>query len=96
MPGMVFIISLFLILQVGQLTTTGGEQVLLQRDAVGARAADTLYTYSYFRGMFSGSWSTATAANVLNGLFGMLLVVAAYRLARAFGFLDISPGKAGA
>jgi putative aldouronate transport system permease protein len=95
MPGMIFIISLFLILQIGQITTTGGEQVLLQREAVGSRAADTLYTYGYFHGLFGGAWSVSTAAGVLNGVFGLVLIVACYRVARRFGF-NVSPGKSDA
>ncbi|MBV8083873.1 MAG: sugar ABC transporter permease [Chloroflexi bacterium] len=95
MPGLIFIISLFLILQIGQITTTGGEQVLLQRDAVGSRAADTLYTYTYFHGIFGGAWSISTAAGLMNGLFSLLIIIGSYRLARRYGF-NVSPGKADA
>jgi putative aldouronate transport system permease protein len=91
LPGLMFIVSLFLILRVGLLTATGGEQILLQRQNVGATAGEVLYTYVYFHGLVGGQWSVAAAAGLLNGVIGLVLILASYRVARRFGF-NIAPG----
>ena len=91
LPGLMFIVSLFLILRVGLLTATGGEQILLQRGFVGAQAGEVLYTYVYFHGIVGGQWSVAAAAGLLNGIIGLVLILASYRIARHFGF-NVAPG----
>lgn len=85
LPGMRPIIVLMLILRLGDALSVGFEQILLQRDAVGSRAAEVLDTYVYYNGMIDGNWGTATAAGLLKGIVSLLLVLGANSLAHRLG-----------
>ncbi|MFD6175878.1 MULTISPECIES: ABC transporter permease [unclassified Isoptericola] len=85
LPGMRPIIVLMLILRLGDALSVGFEQILLQRDAVGAQAAEVLDTYVYFNGMVDGNWGTATAAGLLKGVVSLVLVLGANHLAHRLG-----------
>lgn len=85
LPGIRPIVVLLLILQLGQSLTVGFEQILLQRDAVGADAAEVLDTYVYFNGVVDGNWSIGVAAGLLKGVVGLLLILAANKAAHKLG-----------
>lgn len=85
LPGMVPVISLLLILTVGNVLTVGFEQLLLQQPAVGAGAAEVLDTFVYFRGIAGGDWGLSAAAGVFKGVIGTVLVIAANRFAKRLG-----------
>ncbi|AKU15291.1 ABC transporter permease [Luteipulveratus mongoliensis] len=85
LPGIRPIIVLLLILQLGQSLTVGFEQILLQRDAVGAESAEVLDTYVYFHGVVDGDWSIGVAAGLLKGVVGLVLILAANKLAHSLG-----------
>ncbi|MGW7680863.1 ABC transporter permease [Kribbella sp. NPDC054772] len=85
LPGIRPIIVLLVILQLGQCLTVGFEQILLQRDNVGADTAEVLDTYVYFHGVVDGDWSIGVAAGLLKGLVGLLLILAANKAAHALG-----------
>ncbi len=46
---------LLLILRLGSILSVGFEQILLQRNAVGADAGEVLDTYVYFNGIVGGA-----------------------------------------
>jgi putative aldouronate transport system permease protein len=73
------------ILRLGDALTVGFEQILLQRDAVGASTAEVLDTYVYFTGIVAGDWGYGAAAGLIKGAVGLVLVLAANRLAHAVG-----------
>ena len=85
LPGLMFIVSLFLILRVGLLTATGGEQILLQRGNVGPRAGEVLYTYVYFHGFLVQDFGYGAAAGLFKGVVGLILILTANRVAHRFG-----------
>ncbi|MFC7619403.1 ABC transporter permease [Microlunatus sp. GCM10028923] len=85
LPGIRPIIVLLMILQLGTSLSVGFEQILLQRDAVGADAAEVLDTYVYFRGVVDGDWSIGVAAGLLKGVVGLILILAANKLAHLLG-----------
>lgn len=85
LPGMVPVISLLLILTVGNVLTVGFEQMLIQQPAVGANAAEVLDTFVYFRGIAGGDWGVAAAAGLLKGLIATFLVIAANKIAKRMG-----------
>ena len=70
---------------VGSILTVGFEQLLLQQPMVGAEAAQVLDTFVYFRGVLGGQWGVATAAGLLKGVIGTILVLSANRLAKRMG-----------
>lgn len=85
LPGIRSIIVLLLILRLGSMFTVGFEQYFLQRDAVGAQAAEVLDTFVYFRGIQAGDWGFATAVGMVRSLVGLILIVTANWLAKRFG-----------
>ncbi|GAA2760266.1 ABC transporter permease [Actinopolymorpha rutila] len=85
LPGIASVIILLLILRLGSVLSVGFEQILLQQPAVGADAAQTLDTFVYFRGINGGDWGLATAAGLVKGLVGTVLVLGANRAAKKMG-----------
>jgi putative aldouronate transport system permease protein len=85
LPALVPVATLLLILNIGSILTVGFEQLLLQQPMVGAEAAEVLDTFVYFRGVLGGQWGIATAAGLLKGVIGTILVLSANRLAKRLG-----------
>ncbi|MHB8644341.1 MAG: ABC transporter permease [Thermomicrobiales bacterium] len=85
LPGIRGIIVLVLILRLGHVLNTDFEQILLQRDAVGAKAGEVLDTFVYFRGIQGGDWGFTAAVGLVKGLVGATLVFAANRAAKTLG-----------
>ncbi|HVX45344.1 MAG TPA: ABC transporter permease subunit [Mycobacteriales bacterium] len=85
LPGMRPIIVLLLILRLGDSLTVGFEQIVLQQQAVGTHASEVLDTYVYNNGIVGGAWGVAAAVGLVKGAVGLLLVLAANRVAHAFG-----------
>ena len=85
LPGIRSVIFLLLILRLGRILDTGFEQIFLQRGAVGARAAEVLDTFTYFRGIQGGDWGFSAAVGLLKGVVGAVLVFIANRVVKAFG-----------
>ncbi|MCI9888319.1 sugar ABC transporter permease [Micrococcales bacterium 31B] len=85
LPGLRPVIVLLLILRIGDILSVGFEQFLLQRDSVGADAAQVLDTFTYYEGVLGGEWSAGTAAGLAKGIVGIILIAAANHLAHRFG-----------
>lgn len=85
LPGLRSLIVLLLILRLGDALNVGFEQIVLQRDAVGADAGEVLDTYIFFNGVRDGEWGPSAAVGLVKGLVGLLLVLGANRLAHRFG-----------
>ncbi len=85
LPGIVAVTILLLILRLGNILTVGFEQILLQRDAVGAAAGEVLDTYTYYNGIIGGQWGITAAAGLVKFVLGVSLVWGANRLAHRFG-----------
>lgn len=94
LPGILPVVILLLILQLGSILSVGFEQILLQRDNVGAGAGEVLDTYVYYHGIQDGRWGTSTAVGLIKGVVGLALVLGANKLAHLFGQEGIySSGK---
>jgi len=85
LPGIRSIIILLLILRIGNILSTGFEQIFLQRDAVGLRAADVIDTFVYDRGIVNGSWGFSAAVALIKTVIGALLIFTANKAAKKFG-----------
>jgi putative aldouronate transport system permease protein len=85
LPGIRSIIVLLLILRLGFALSVGFEQYYLQRNAVGAGAAEVLDTFIYFRGIQGGDWGFATAVGMVRGVVGAVLIFAANWFAKKIG-----------
>jgi putative aldouronate transport system permease protein len=85
LPGIVGITILLLILRLGTILSVGFEQILLQRNAVGEDAGEVLDTFVYYHGIAAGQWAPAAAAGLIKGVVGLLIVLAANKMAHLFG-----------
>lgn len=85
LPGMRSVIVLLLILQLGNALSVGFEQLILQRDAVGAETSEVLDTFVYYRGILNGDWSYAAAAGLIKGVVSTILIVGANKLSHLLG-----------
>ncbi|WP_196810969.1 ABC transporter permease subunit [Arthrobacter sp. 35W] len=85
MPGIMPVVILLLILNLGSILSVGFEQIVLQRDNVGPGAGEVLDTYVYFHGIQDGQWGPAAAVGLVKGIVGLFLVLGANKLAHFFG-----------
>ncbi|WP_433046571.1 ABC transporter permease [Dactylosporangium sp. CS-033363] len=85
LPGMRGVIVLMLVLRLGNALTVGFEQMLIQRQAVGRDASEVLDTFAYYYGVVNNNFSYGAAAGLFKGILSLLLVLAANKLAHAFG-----------
>jgi putative aldouronate transport system permease protein len=85
LPGIRGVIVLLLILRIGNILSTGFEQIFLQRDAVGLNAAEVIDTFVYDRGIINGNWGLAAAIALLKTIIGAVLVYSANRIAKQLG-----------
>jgi len=85
LPGIMPVTVLLLILQLGSILSVGFEQILLQRDAVGADAGEVLDTYVYFNGVVDGEWGTSAAVGLVKGVVGLVLILGANKFAHRLG-----------
>ncbi|WP_434975553.1 ABC transporter permease [Streptomyces mesophilus] len=85
LPGIRPTIVLMLILRLGEILSVGFEQILLQREAVGPDAAEVLDTYVYYHGVVDGDWGMSTAAGLMKGVIGFVLIVVANKVAHRLG-----------
>ncbi|GAA3116911.1 ABC transporter permease subunit [Kribbella aluminosa] len=92
LPGIRPVIILILILRIGDLLSVGFEQIVLQQAAVGAHASEVLDTYVYNNGIVGGEWGTSAAVGLVKGVIGVVLVLAANKLAHLFGEAGIYQG----
>lgn len=85
LPGLRPVIVLLLILRLGDALNVGFEQFMLQRSAVGSGASEVFDTFVYWSGLRTGDLGYGAAAGLFKGLVGLLLILAANRVAHAFG-----------
>lgn len=85
LPALSSLIILLLILRLGHVLTVGFEQIILQQGAVGRGASEVLDTYVYNNGILGGNWGVSTAVGLVKGLVGVVLIVAANKVAHMFG-----------
>ncbi len=82
LPSILSTIVIMLITRIGSLLSIGYEKVLLLYDPSTYMTADVVSTLSYRLGIEGGLKSVASAAEMMNNVIGMLLVIGANTIAR--------------
>jgi len=82
LPGLVPIMIILFILNIGMLMNTGFEKVFLLYNEMVYETADIFTTYTYRIGMLQGNFSYATAIGVFNGVVGFVLIIITNYVAR--------------
>jgi putative aldouronate transport system permease protein len=85
LPALKGLFILLLILRLGSSLSVGFEQIILQQGPVGLEASEVLDTWVYNNGIIGGNWGISTAAGLVKGVVGILLVIGANKLAHVFG-----------
>lgn len=85
LPAIRSVIIILFILRLGNVMDTGFEQIFLMLNPFNMDAGNVLDTYVYFKGIQQGNIGFATAVGMFKGLVGLVLVLAANRLAKRFG-----------
>lgn len=85
LPAIRSTIVIMLILQVGNIMTTGFDQIYLMTNSLNRPVADVFDTYVYMMGITNGAYSYSTAVGLFKSVIGIALVTGTDRLAKKFG-----------
>ncbi|OCA83385.1 protein lplB [Bacillus sp. FJAT-27225] len=85
LPALKSTIIILLILRLGTVMDSGFEQIFLMLNPFNMESGNVLDTFVYFKGIQQANYSFATAVGLFKGVVGLVLVVAANRLAKRFG-----------
>ena len=82
LPGLSLTIATLLILQIGYFLNVGFEQIFVMQNSIVLTTGDIIETYIYRVGVQRARFDFTTAAGLLNGVVGLVLVVSADRIAK--------------
>lgn len=82
LPGLAMTIATLLILQIGYFLNVGFEQIFVMQNPIVLSTGDIIETYIYRVGVQRARFDLTTAAGLLNGVVGLILVVSADRIAK--------------
>lgn len=85
LPAIRSVIIILFILRLGSVMDSGFEQIFLMLNPFNMDVGNVLDTYVYFKGIQQGNLGFATAVGMFKGLVGLVLVLAANRLAKRLG-----------
>lgn len=85
LPAIRSTVVILLILRLGSVLDNGFEQVYLMLNPYVDDVGNVLDTYVYYKGILQADFSFATAVGLFKSVVGLVLVVAANRLAKRFG-----------
>ncbi len=82
LPSILSTIVIMLITRIGSLLNVGYEKILLLYDSKTYATADVISTFSQRLGLENGDTAIASAAEMMNNIIGMLLVIGANTIAK--------------
>lgn len=85
LPAIRGTIVILLILRLGTVLDNGFEQIFLMLNPYVQEVGEVLDTYVYYKGVLQSDFSFATAVGLFKSVVGLILVVAANKLAKRFG-----------
>jgi putative aldouronate transport system permease protein len=85
LPAIRSTVIILLILRLGTVLDNGFEQIFLMLNPYVEEVGNVLDTYVYYKGILQSDFSFATAVGLFKSVVGLVLVVAANRLAKRFG-----------
>ncbi|MEF3304036.1 ABC transporter permease [Paenibacillus sp. GYB003] len=85
LPSIRGTIVILLILRLGTVLDNGFEQIFLMLNPYVKQVGEVLDTYVYYKGVLQSDFSFATAVGLFKSVVGLVLVVAANKLAKRFG-----------
>ncbi|NOU91693.1 ABC transporter permease subunit [Paenibacillus sp. LMG 31456] len=85
LPGISSIIVLMFILSIGKVMEVGFDHVFVLQNKGVMNISDVISTYIYRNGLLGAKFSETTALGLFESVVGLILVLAANRIARIFG-----------
>ncbi|WP_020620002.1 ABC transporter permease [Paenibacillus daejeonensis] len=85
LPAISGVISILLILRLGNFLDNGFEQIFLMTNSLNRTVADVFDTYVYFVGITQGAFSYSTAIGLFKSLVGIVLIFGSNYLAKRMG-----------
>ncbi len=85
LPCIRSVVIILLIIRIGHILDVGFHQILVLYNPAVYDVADVFGTYVYRVGLSGGQFSFATAIGLFKSVFGLILVIGANKLAKAFG-----------
>lgn len=82
LPGIVPVIVILLILDVGQFMNIGFEKILLMQNNLNLEASDVISTFVYTTGILKGEYSYTAAIGLFNSVINLTLLLLVNRFAR--------------
>ncbi|MFM9281773.1 ABC transporter permease [Paenibacillus jiagnxiensis] len=82
LPGIVPVIVILLILDVGQFMNIGFEKILLLQNNLNLEASDVISTFVYTTGILKGEYSYTAAIGLFNSVINLTLLLMVNRFAR--------------
>lgn len=82
LPGIIPVISIMLILQIGHILRVSWETILLLYNPMIYETSDVINTFVYRRGLVDSDFSFATAVNLFQNVLGFILVIVANQISR--------------
>ena len=82
LPGIASVISIQLLLTLGNILSVGYEKIMLLYNGSTMSTADVISTYVYRRGVISADLSYGTAVNVFQAVIGLVLIILANKAAQ--------------
>ena len=84
-PGIMPVITIMLILKVGNILNLGYEKVLLLYSRQVYSTADVISTYVYREGVVNQNYSFATAVNLFTSVISLILVLGTNKITKKLG-----------
>lgn len=85
LPAISGVISILLILRLGNFLDNGFEQIFLMTNSLNRTVADVFDTYVYFVGITQGQFSYSTAIGLFKSVVGIVLIFGSNYLAKRMG-----------
>lgn len=81
-PGIALVITILLILQIGELTAVGFEKILLLQNPINLPGSQVIATYVYKVGLVNANYSFGTAIGLFNSIVNFILLISVNWISR--------------
>lgn len=82
LPGIIPVIVILLILDIGQFMNIGFEKILLMQNNLNLESSDVISTFVYTTGILKGEYSYTAAIGLFNSIINLILLLLVNRFAR--------------
>lgn len=85
LPGIMPVVSMQLILQLGRVLSVGYEKILLLYQPITYDVADVISTYVYRKGLIDADYSFSTAVGLFNSVVNIIFLIVANKISKKLG-----------